>query len=270
MSSEALVPIMELVFSQMLAQESYFDLLSHYLPIVEKMANLPEHLRASLMLASQAVLHDLRGSENFDDVLSSLNDGSKDVILRIFFMETNRNGKAVITNLQNANDALARRSNKRQALISCKLELSTIDPCADMSKFIATAKTALNCGLEEGDLLANNSMVASVKDIAELIVQGANKAVEQCDFQECFSFMESDEAIPLDTSIMFLSSEVVKNVESMSTFLKTPGLAEFFENCSKSDVFTEAARRMDDMSQTVSWPKLISMSNLPIYFLAHF
>ena len=43
-----------------------------------------EPVQASLTVANQVILKDLRGEDNFDNVLSSLKEGQKDVTLVAF------------------------------------------------------------------------------------------------------------------------------------------------------------------------------------------
>ena len=85
---EQLVPMVELLISKLLQQAEFQDLLSTYLPLMESMQNIPEHLQASLGVATQVATKDLRGDLNFDNVISALKNGQKDVVLRVFFTDT--------------------------------------------------------------------------------------------------------------------------------------------------------------------------------------
>ena len=237
-ASEHAVPMIELTLAKMLEQEDHVTLLSTYLPVLEKMDNLPEALQTALELATRIVRQDLLGDDTFDHVLEAARDRQKDVVIRVFFST----GKFVLEALEKTNRTLQGRFSKALELTKYKEAALTIDTLSELTQFAELVTNASELHISKDDFENMPALAADAKALATAIVKIAKETAETCDVDTAFRCFHTAEAMSLDAAGEFFAHQSVQNVETMSKLLKQADVLEFFQVCSMDDQISGSAQ----------------------------
>ena len=243
-AAEKLVPMIELVVSKMLQQSDFVALLSHHLPTMEEMPNLPENVRTSLQVANQMVTKDLRGESNFDNILMQVKSGQKEVILRVFHSDTSGGGKAVLQGIQEANQKLQHRSNKLLHLTESLEGVKKLDATSDMEAFVKLITQVTDLQISADDVATQGGFGAA-KDLAGHIVLVSKTVVQQCNLDQSFNWRDDTAVMNTGLIAEFMASGPVKNLEKCCGLVRKSDVKHFMEDvCSMKDEFAPAAENI--------------------------
>eukprot|EP00435_Cladocopium_sp_Y103_P065276 s157_g27.t1 len=246
-ASEQAVPMVELLVSKMLEQDDHLELLTKYLPVLEKMEDFPEPLQAGLELISSIVLQNLRGAETFDSVLESLKMAEKDVVVRVLHSDSTGNGKNVIARLQAANQHLQTRFSKALEMTKIKNRITSMD-LSDLSDWSKVVMNAAELGITSEDL-SLVSLAEDTKEVCCSLLAVGKKKLEEIDLDSALSCLYEDEA--MDASAMIVFGDSANDIQILSDLLNSESVVAMMKLISMDH--SALATQTRDMCSLAPW-----------------